>query len=300
MSGPEADRPAPASDSAAAAIPTTFASLRTFSYAPRGPWLDDGDGDDPVDIAEEYHQASKISAHFPAQALGPAGRQLAVQPELAFALGRKALGYAGPRIGLPDPPPLPLDLRSLVFDRRSALPGQCAPLPLSALATVLALSAGASPTRPGLRVTPSGGAMYPLDVFAVVHDVAGLATGGYLYEPIGHALLPRGAVDPPRFHARATGPVSSAAQPSVTLAVVASFTRTRVKYGLRGYRFALIEAGHLVQAAIIAATALGVASQPWGGFVDDEVDDLLELDGLERSCIYLLGLSAYPSSGEQS
>jgi hypothetical protein len=31
---------------------------------------------------------------------------------------------------------------------------------------------------------------------------------------------------------------------------------------------------------------------PWGGFIDAAVDAHLELDGLERSCVYLLALSA--------
>ncbi len=39
------------------------------------------------------------------------------------------------------------------------------------------------------------------------------------------------------------------------LVVSAVFWRSRFKYGLRGYRFALLEAGHAVQNAVLAATA---------------------------------------------
>jgi SagB-type dehydrogenase family enzyme len=81
-------------------------------------------------------------------------------------------------------------------------------------------------------------------------------------------------------------------QPALTLAVAGTFARSRAKYGLRGYRFALLEAGHLVQAALTVATALGASTLPWGGFIDAAVDAHLELDGLERSCVYLLALSA--------
>ena len=46
--------------------------------------------------------------------------------------------------------------------------------------------------------------------------------------------------------------------------VTAMFWRTRFKYGLRGYRFALLEAGHVVQNAVLAATAMRVAALPLG------------------------------------
>jgi SagB-type dehydrogenase family enzyme len=271
--------------------PTVFAALREFSYAARGPWSGPGAG--PVDIAEEFHEASKVAEAFPGQALGPAGRYIATSVEAPFALGRKALAHTGPRRELPAATSLPVDLREVAHRRRSALPHTCDAVSLQDVGTILGLSAGTSADRPGLRVTPSGGAMYPLDVFLIAHRVDGLPPGAYLYEPIGHTLLARGTVDPATFHSRAGGSLAPE-QPSLTLAVAATFGRTRAKYGLRGYRFALLEAGHLIQAAITLATALGLASLPWGGFVDAAVDSELDLDGLERSCVYLLAVSAPP------
>jgi SagB-type dehydrogenase family enzyme len=156
---------------------------------------------------------------------------------------------------------------------------------------VLAFAAGPVPDRPDLRVNPSAGALYPLDVMVIAHAVRGLDRAAFVYDPVGHALLPRGEIDPVEFHA-AVGESIAPVQPAVTLALVATFARTRAKYGPRGYRFSLIEAGHIGQAALLAATALGLASLPWGGFIDDAADRLLELDGLDRSCIYLVGLSA--------
>jgi SagB-type dehydrogenase family enzyme len=108
--------------------------------------------------------------------------------------------------------------------------------------------------------------------------------------PILHALCRRGDTDVASFHALATlaDPVPAT---GVTVALVATFARTRAKYGLRGYRFALLEAGHLAQALITNATALGLRTLPWGGFLDGLVDAALDLDGVERSCLYLVGVS---------
>jgi SagB-type dehydrogenase family enzyme len=269
--------------------PTVYAALRSFAREPRGPWP--GPAGEVIDLAEEFHEASKIRAAFPGQALGPAGRHLATSNDAPFALGRKALAHAGPRVTLPPADALEVDLREVTYRRRSQLPSECGTVGLSDIGTILGLSAGTAPDHPGLRVMPSAGAMYPLDVIAVVHAVDDLADGAYVYDPIGHALLARGALDPGHFHAHASASVA-APQPSLTLAVVATFARSRAKYGLRGYRFALLEAGHLVQAAVTVATALGLESLPWGGFVDSAVDSHLELDGLERSCVYLLAISA--------
>lgn len=270
-------------------MPIVFSALREFSHEQRGP-RSAGDPE-PLDLAEEFHLASKVTAAFPGQSLGPAGRYLATTEQAPFALGRKALAHAGPCIPLPAPQPLERDLCAVAFARRSRLPAACGSLDLHQVGTVLRLSAGASPHHPGLRVTPSAGAMYPLDVFAIAHAVDGLQPGCYLYDPLEHALLPRGEVDPHSFHDLASA-AGATPQPALTLAVVATFARSRTKYGLRGFRFTLLEAGHLVQAALTVATALGLSTLPWGGFVDAAVDAQLELDGLERSCVYLLALSA--------
>jgi SagB-type dehydrogenase family enzyme len=291
------DEVAPEPDDGRAPAPFAGATLAGFAYELRGAWpAPRGAGPDPgpdpgPDLAEEFHEASKIAAAFPGQSLGPAGPLLATEPDAAFALGRKALATAGPAYRLPPAAPLPVDLTEVTARRRSALPERAGPLPLASLGTVLALSTGTVPGRPGYRAVPSAGALYPLDVVVLALDVTGLPPGGYVYEPVAHALLPRGELDPVAVHT-AAGTGAPPPRPSVLLAVVATFARTRAKYGLRGYRFALIEAGHVVQAAGTAATALGLAGLPWGGFADAEVDRRLDLDGLERSCVYLLALSA--------
>jgi SagB-type dehydrogenase family enzyme len=146
------------------------------------------------------------------------------------------------------------------------------------------------PTRRGRRVYPSAGALYPVDIVAVIGAVDGVDPAGYVYDPLGHSLHRRVDVDAGQLHTLATlgDPVPSS---SVTFALVATFARTRAKYGLRGYRFALLEAGHLAQALITTATALGLTALPWGGFLDRRVDDALDLDGVERSCVYLVAVS---------
>ena len=50
------------------------------------------------------------------------------------------------------------------------------------------------------------------------------------------------------------------------------------RYGDRGYRYLLIEAGHVGQNLALLATATGVGSLSLGGFYDDEVSSMLGLN----------------------
>jgi SagB-type dehydrogenase family enzyme len=62
------------------------------------------------------------------------------------------------------------------------------------------------------------------------------------------------------------------------------------KYGLRGYRFALLEAGHVGQNLVLAATGLGLGAVPLGGYYDRPTDELLGLDGVNESTLYLVAV----------
>jgi SagB-type dehydrogenase family enzyme len=73
--------------------------------------------------------------------------------------------------------------------------------------------------------------------------------------------------------------------------VTGVFWRSRFKYGLRGYRFALLEAGHLMQNAVLAATDLELDALPIGGFYDALLDRLVGADGLDEASLYALALA---------
>jgi len=68
------------------------------------------------------------------------------------------------------------------------------------------------------------------------------------------------------------------------------FWRSRFKYGLRGYRFALVEAGHVVQNVVLAAAALGLPALPVGGYYDCRLDALVGANGLDEASVYAVVL----------
>ena len=84
-----------------------------------------------------------------------------------------------------------------------------------------------------------------------------------------------------------SGPAGLVDDSAVQVFQVAFFARSTFKYGDRGYRFTLIEAGHQAQNLSLIATAMGLGCIHVGGYQDHLIDRLLGLDGINASTIYM-------------
>ncbi len=113
------------------------------------------------------------------------------------------------------------------------------------------------------RGTPSPGALYPLDCYVTVANVEDVPSGFYGYDPYYHRLVSLNiALDPRAWLTSVLAYQDLAGTAAFHVFTVASFDRVRVKYGQRAYRFALIEAGHLVQSMLLIAEAEGIGGAP--------------------------------------
>ena len=74
--------------------------------------------------------------------------------------------------------------------------------------------------------------------------------------------------------------------------ITSKFWRSRAKYGPRGYRYCLQEAGSACQNLCLAAVAFGLAHVVLGGFYDDEVHERLEIDGVDHAVITIIAVGA--------
>src|SRR5205823_557341 len=140
------------------------------------------------------------------------------------------------------------------------------------------------------RTIPSGGALYPLELYFYTAYVDELTAGLYHYNPIKRNIR--------RLHDQEASETISAAlvqsniasEASLILFITALFERSTFKYGDRGYRFVMVEAGHLAQNVNLVCVGLGLGSINIGGFLDRRVDDFLELDGVTHSTVYLIAI----------
>lgn len=139
-----------------------------------------------------------------------------------------------------------------------------------------------------LRAWPSAGALYPLEVYVAAMHVERLAPAIYHHCPRRHAL---GAIaELPAMETLSEIVYASGmwAHVGAMLILTGRFARTQVKYGERGYRFVLLDAGHLAQNILLVAEALRLAAIPIGGFCDDRLGACLRLDPAEESPLYVI------------
>jgi SagB-type dehydrogenase family enzyme len=66
--------------------------------------------------------------------------------------------------------------------------------------------------------------------------------------------------------------------------------RMRPKYQDRSYRYGLLEAGHIGENAYLAATSAGLGACGVGAFMDDAINDMLGVDGVEEAVVYMLAV----------
>lgn len=149
------------------------------------------------------------------------------------------------------------------------------------------------------RPVPSGGGMYPLELHTITRRVDGLDNGIYHYVPLHHGLEQVRSVTLPdplmRYLFMGQYPVIMAAAIIVISAVPA---RSMKKYGDRGYRYMLYEAGHVAQNLNLAASALGLETLNLGGFFDDEINRLCGGTRDEQLPLYAIAIGFGVSSSK--
>lgn len=266
-------------------------------------WGDRGrpEEDDP---AEAYHEASK---NVPSMLIGPTAgaRALETDPRATATVNRSVKEHPHlPSVALPAPEDPEMALGEVVRQRRSRRDLEPGPMSLQDLSTVLHVGYGVTheaDTAGGkqrLRTVPSGGALYPLEIYPVVRNVEGLAPGLYHYHPFRQVLevLREGdtAADLDRIMFSPPEVPDVPGTCAVSLFIVGVFWRSRFKYGMRGLRWVLIEAGHSGQNMLLAAESLGLGAVPWGGFWDHKVDRYLGVDGVNESVVYCVAAGQRP------
>ncbi|MBG0829782.1 SagB/ThcOx family dehydrogenase [Planomonospora sp. ID67723] len=251
--------------------------------------------------SEVYHENSKLHpSDYMAYAVINAVNE---SPEIGSVVTAPFTHYPGyPTIPLPrDFTPNQESIESVMLGRRSCREFSGGRIGLGTLARVLYFGDGITGTLTTdegvtwrLRTAPSGGALFPVDIYCVALRVDDVAPGPYFYHLSQHSLQRLGEGDPTAELAAATGLTEAVAGAAACIVLVAFMDRVKFKYGERGYRFALLEAGHIAQNLLLAAKAEGLGAVPVGGFNDDALNAMLAVDGCQEIALYavLIGEAA--------
>jgi SagB-type dehydrogenase family enzyme len=192
------------------------------------------------------------------------------------------------------------ELETTIAARRSLRSFTGEPLGLEELARLLFFTYGRTDRQGRFRAVASGGALYPLELYVVALNVEGLEPGIY------HYGVETGALDvvKPGEQREALRLVLGwegidIDHASLAIVVTAAFRRTTIKYRDRGYRMILMEAGEVAQNLSLLAAAMNLGACLVGGFVDDRLSDLLDVDGVMEAPLLpvLVGRPAVAAAG---
>jgi len=165
--------------------------------------------------------------------------------------------------------------------RRTHRSFKATPLSQAELGQLLWAAYGVTAEKHGyqLKTAPSAGALYPIDLYAVIGDggVEGLAAGVYHYQPTGHGLEPVKDGDLRGRTAQDSLGQAWMARAPVILVITSEYARITVKYGRRGELYAHVEAGHVGQNIFLQAEALGLKAGIVGAFDNEKIIKTLGL-----------------------
>lgn len=198
----------------------------------------------------------------------------------ASSLRLAATETAGIMVALPAPEASQAEVRRVIGERRSKRRFTGDPVPLAALASILADMRQPGQLSDAIRIN------------LVVNRAEGLAPGVYRYGS-GHALRLVRAGD---FAAAAeSAALSQAVIGDAAVVLVLSAERgALLAEGARGYRHGFLEAGLIGQRWLLGAVARRLGACPVGAFYDDEAAALIGVDPQREWVLHFaaLGIAA--------
>lgn len=189
----------------------------------------------------------------------------------------------------------------VINKRRSHRDFSALPINLENLSNLLHHSNGVTETKTfedrttwQLRTTPSGGALFPIEIYIAVQNVEGLESGIYLFNPLKNCIYQLQKMDNESINKTLTrsmpGLEDTYKNSAITVMLASFMPRIRFKYKERAYRFALMEIGHIAQNLILSAEFEELGAICIGGFMDDVLNKLINADGVDRSVQYCVAI----------
>jgi len=140
------------------------------------------------------------------------------------------------------------------------------------------------------RMYPSAGARYPLEIYSVIFKGKEIIPGIYHYNVKWNTLelLLKGD-----FKKKFSNEITNQnwiEKSGMLIIITAVFSRTIVKYKERGWRYIFFEAGHMAQNIYLISTLLKLNCCAIGGFLDEKLIQLLDLNPKSELPLYLLAI----------
>lgn len=140
------------------------------------------------------------------------------------------------------------------------------------------------------RAAGGTGARYHLELYLVCGELPDLAAGVYHYSALDHTLRQIRAGDFRQVLVEATGGEAAIAHAPAVLAMTSTFWRNAWRYKGHAYRNVLWDAGTMFANILPVAAGCGLPARLVLGFVDAQVNALLDIDGEREATLALCAL----------
>ena len=133
----------------------------------------------------------------------------------------------------------------------------------------------------GFRNVPSGGGLYPLEMYIVLFN-AHIPLGLYHYRPDINCLeeIKQGLFLKELSEVIQAEPYVNIQNASAVLMTTGLIERQNIKYGERAYRFLMQESGAVGQNISLIAETLNLGTCWVGGYLDDKLNEFIGIDGV--------------------
>jgi len=177
----------------------------------------------------------------------------------------------------------------VILNRKSIRKFSKEPLELSELSLLLFGMTGLTRIYPNFsfRTVPSAGGLYPIEIYPIVNNIEELDHGIYHYNIPNHYLELLSKGDFRTEIAKGCLDQKIAFNSAVNFVWTAIIERSRWKYLQRCYRYIYMDVGHIGQNFYLIAEALGLGACTIGAIYDDEINKLLQIDGINETAIYV-------------
>jgi SagB-type dehydrogenase family enzyme len=184
-----------------------------------------------------------------------------------------------------------IDLKTAIINRESRRSYNSEPLTLEELSFLLWATQGIKQQLDqghALRTVPSAGCRHALETYLCVLNVDGLEQGIYRYLPLEHQLL----FEFTETHleqkiVRAVLGQSYPGLATVTFIWTAIPYRMEWRYSAAAHKVIAIDAGHVCQNLYLACEAIGAGTCAMAAYDQEEIDNLLRINGQDEFTIYL-------------
>lgn len=181
----------------------------------------------------------------------------------AFEPGPQELRLSYPEAPIPLARPRPSALNRLAARRRSQREFGSRPIPDGRFSALLA--AARAWNGPEHRVHPAAGGRYAVELFAACWAVEGWSGRLLYYDPVDHGVVALPDPAPSWEDAYPSLGLTVDGTPGCLLIAVVFAERVTAKYGELGGKFALLEAGAVMQSLSLATAGQGLSGVVAGG-----------------------------------